>query len=108
MLFTDLLSGVIAGLVVSLFFSLKHSYKNAFAHDNAEEAGDNRHIVMAEDLCFLNKPKIMQKLESIPAATKLTLDFSNTKSIAFDVREYIKDYIQKAKERQIRVETIKF
>ena len=36
------------------------------------------------------------------------LDFSNSKSVAFDVIELVRNYIDQAQYRNIKVETIKF
>lgn len=111
MLVTDLLTGVIAGLGMSVFFTLKHSYRNSyhFRDDVAiEEDIETHHIVLAEEVSFFNKPSILKKLESIPQNSKVVLDFSNSKSVAFDVVELVKDFTSSAPERGIKVETIAF
>lgn len=111
MIFTDLLTGVFAGLGVSIFFTLKSSFLNAyqFKETISEDHGETtHHIVLAEDVSFFNKPSILKKLNSIPGNSKVVLDFSNTKSIAFDVKEMINDYIDQAQTKNIQVETIKF
>ncbi|MCP4866832.1 MAG: SulP family inorganic anion transporter [Alteromonas sp.] len=111
MIFTDLLTGVFAGLGVSIFFTLKSSFLNAYQFKetiNEDHGETTHHIVLAEDVSFFNKPSILKKLNSIPGNSKVVLDFSNTKSIAFDVKEMIKDYIDQAQTKNIQVETIKF
>ena len=111
MIFTDLLTGVFAGLGVSIFFTLKSSFLNAYQFKetiNEDHGETTHHIVLAEDVSFFNKPSILTKLNSIPGNSKVVLDFSNTKSIAFDVKEMIKDYIDQAQTKNIQVETIKF
>ncbi len=109
MLVTDLLSGVIAGLAVSVFFTLKHSYKNSFHFrdtvDNQNEL-ETHHIVLAEEVSFFNKPSILKKLNSLPENSKVILDFTNSKSVAFDVIELVKDFSAKAHHRNISVETV--
>ena len=109
MLVTDLLSGVIAGLAVSVFFTLKHSYKNSFHfRDTVENQNDleAHHIVLAEEVSFFNKPSILKKLNSLPENSKVILDFTNSKSVAFDVIELVKDFSAKAHHRNISVETV--
>lgn len=111
MVVTDLLTGVIAGLVLSLFFTLRHSYRNSYHfidtvdHDHGKET---HHIVMAEDVTFFNKPRILKKLDSIPDDAKVILDFSNSKSVAYDVKETVRDFLEHAKSKNIEVETIAF
>ena len=109
MLVTDLLSGVIAGLAVSVFFTLKHSYKNSFHfRDTVDNQNDleTHHIVLAEEVSFFNKPSILKKLNSLPENSKVILDFTNSKSVAFDVIELVKDFSAKAHHRNISVETV--
>ncbi|MEJ2741446.1 MAG: solute carrier family 23 protein [Gammaproteobacteria bacterium] len=111
MIFTDLLSGVAVGLGVSLFFTLKHSYHNAFHFKNTginDQGEEVHHIVMAEVVPFFNKPNIIRKLNSIPKNSKVVLDFSNNKSMAFDVVEFIKEFLAQSKLRNINVEVIQF
>ncbi|MBT80899.1 MAG: hypothetical protein CL587_10985 [Alteromonadaceae bacterium] len=112
MLFTDLLTGVVVGLGVSVFFTLKHSYRNSYQFTetvNEDEGGSKtHHIVMAEEVSFFNKPSILKKLNSIPGNSKVVLDFSKSKSVAFDVKELVKDYLNQADSKNIKVETIQF
>ncbi|WP_417361666.1 SulP family inorganic anion transporter [Gallaecimonas pentaromativorans] len=111
MLATDLLTGVMAGLAVSIFFTLKHSYRNSYHFKETVSRRDDReshHIVLAEEVSFFNKPSILKKLNEIPKGSHLVLDFSNTKSVAHDVVELVKDYMAQARHRNIEVETIHF
>ncbi|MBU3022240.1 SulP family inorganic anion transporter [Aestuariibacter sp. A3R04] len=111
MIFSDLLTGVIAGLALSVFFTLKHSYRNSYQFTETvdeREGEKTHHIVMAEEVSFFNKPSILKKLNSIPSDSKVILDFSNSKSVAFDVKEMVKDYLDQASSKNIKVETIHF
>ena len=111
MVFTDLLTGVVTGLAVSVFFTLKHSYRNSYQFTetvNEEGGARTHHIVMAEEVSFFNKPSILKKLNSIPKDSKVVLDFSKSKSVAFDVKELVKDYLDQAGSKNIKVETIQF
>ena len=62
----------------------------------------------AEEVSFFNKPSILKKLNSIPKDSKVVLDFSKSKSVAFDVKELVKDYLDQAGSKNIKVETIQF
>ena len=111
MLLTDLLTGVMFGLVVSLFFTLHHSYRNSYHLKDQISRDDGRivhHIVLAEEVSFFNKASIISTLESIPAHSKVIIDCTNSKSIAYDVAEFIRDYPLHAKLNDIEVETINF
>jgi len=66
------------------------------------------HLVLAEEVSFFNKASVVKELEEIPANSKVIIDFSNSKSVAYDVLELIRDYEINAKTRNIIVEKIKF
>ena len=66
------------------------------------------HLVLAEEVSFFNKASIIQALDAIPAHSKVIIDCSNSKSIAYDVVEYIHDYRVNANQKNIAVETIDF
>jgi MFS superfamily sulfate permease-like transporter len=111
MLVTDLLTGVMFGLVVSLFFTLHHSYRNSYhIKENVitEDGKMVHHIVLAEEVSFFNKASIISTLEAIPSDSKVIIDCTNSKSIAYDVAEFIRDYPLHAKLKNIEVETIHF
>lgn len=111
MLFTDLLTGIAAGMVTGIFFTLHHSYRNShYMHDTttSENGMPVHHIVLAEEVSFFNKASIIQVLEAIPKNSKVIIDCSNSKSISYDVVEFIRDYPISAKLKNITVETINF
>jgi SulP family sulfate permease len=115
MLFSDLLTGIAAGLVAGLFFTLHHSYRNShyLSQENTIVEGPEgkravRTIVLAEEVSFFNKASIIQVLEHIPKDSKVIIDCSRSKSIAYDVVEYIQNYSVSAKLKNIVVETINF
>ncbi|MDD3591455.1 MAG: hypothetical protein PHO65_02350 [Sulfurovum sp.] len=51
---------------------------------------------------------MLKALDSISENSKVILDFSNSKAVAYDVVELIKDYIVQAKYKNIQVQTVKF
>ncbi|MDP2102858.1 MAG: SulP family inorganic anion transporter [Methylotenera sp.] len=110
-IFTDLLTGIGLGLVVGLGFALHHSYRNSYHMDDTkttEEGKELHHIVLAEEVSFFNKARIIEALEAIPANAKVIIDCSKSKSISYDVAEYLRDYNLHAKLKNITVETIGF
>jgi SulP family sulfate permease len=66
------------------------------------------HIALAEEVSFFNKASIIAALEAIPGNSKVVIDCTKCKSIAYDVREYLQDYPLHAKLKNISVETINF
>ena len=107
---TDLLKGIMSGMIVGGFFALYHSYRNSYhMKDVISENGTNvHHFVLAEEVSFFNKASVVKALEGIPPNSKVIFDYSNSKSIAYDVVELIKEYEVNAKTKNITVEKIKF
>ncbi len=108
---TDLLTGIAIGLVVALFFTLHHSYRNSYhlkSVTSTENGTTVHHITLAEEVSFFNKASIIAALEAIPANSKVIIDCTNSKSISYDVQEFIHDYPLHAKLKNIAVETINF
>ncbi|MDH4943692.1 SulP family inorganic anion transporter [Sulfurimonas sp. C5] len=111
MLISDLLTGVLLGLVASIFFTLHHSYRNSYHLKDTVTDKDGvsvHHIVMAEEVSFFNKASVLKVLDAIPENSKVILDFSKSKAVAYDVVELIKDYITQSKYKNIQVETVNF
>jgi MFS superfamily sulfate permease-like transporter len=108
---TDLLKGITIGMVFGIFYTLRHSYRNAYSMNDAITRDDGfevHHIVLAEEVSFFNKASIIQALEAIPANSKVIIDCTNSKSIAYDVAEFIQNYRRSAKLKNISVQTIAF
>lgn len=110
-LLTDLLTGIGLGLAVGVLFTLHHSYRNSHYMQERQSTEDGRlvhHIELAQEVSFFNKPSIIEALEAIPKGGKVVIDCSKTKSISYDVAEFIRDYHLHAKLKNIDVETIGF
>ncbi|MBC7745894.1 MAG: SulP family inorganic anion transporter [Flavobacterium sp.] len=108
---TDLLKGIIAGMIVGGFYALLHSYRNSYHMKDVvttKEGHQIHHLVLAEEVSFFNKASIVKALDSIPQNSKVIIDCTNSKSIAYDVLELIKDYETNAKTKNITVEKINF
>ncbi|HHF7344502.1 TPA: SulP family inorganic anion transporter [Legionella feeleii] len=108
---TDLLKGICIGLAFGIFYTLRHSYYNTYSmKDTSTRENEHavHHLVLAEEVSFFNKAIIIQALDAIPPYSKVIIDCSNSKSIAYDVIEYLRDYKINAKLKNITVETIDF
>jgi MFS superfamily sulfate permease-like transporter len=108
---TDLLKGITVGLLVGTFYTLRHSYRNSHYMKDVmtnEDGHEVHHLVLAEEVSFFNKASVIKALEAIPTNSKVVIDCSNSKSIAYDVVELIQEYKTNAKEKKIKVETINF
>ena len=108
---TDLLTGIGLGLLIGLGFTLHHSFRNSHYMKDSKTTADGletHHLVLAEEVSFFNKASIIEALEKIPANSKVIIDCTNCKSMAYDVQEFIHDYQLHAKLKKIVVETINF
>jgi len=110
-LMTDLLMGISIGMAFGIFFTLHHSYRNSHYMKNVistENGQEVHHLVLAEEVSFINKAGILNTLNEIPNNTKVIIDCTYSKSIAYDVVEIIKNYESNAKTKNISIEKINF
>ena len=110
-LLTDLLKGITIGILFGIFYTLRHSYRNSHYMKEtvtSEEGYAVHHLVMAEEVSFFNKASVIKELEEIPANSKVIIDCTKSKSIAYDVVELIRDFKSNAKTKNITVETVNF
>ncbi len=108
---TDLLKGITIGILFGIFYTLRHSYRNSHYMKETvttEEGHEVHHLVLAEEVSFFNKASVIKELEEIPKNSKVIIDCTNSKSIAYDVVELIRDFRSNAKTRNITVETVNF
>jgi len=110
-LLTDLLTGIAIGVLVGIFYTLQHSYRNSYHMKEITTTENGRqvhHLVLAEEVSFFNKASVKNILDTIPENSKVIIDCSNSKSIAYDVVELIKDYESNTKIKNITVEKLNF
>ena len=110
-LLTDLLKGITIGILFGIFYTLRHSYRNSHYMKETvttEEGHEVHHLVLAEEVSFFNKASVIKELEEIPENSKVIIDCTNSRSIAYDVVELIRDFRSNAKTKNITVETIRF
>lgn len=106
---TDLLKGITVGILFGIFYTLRHSFRNSHHMKDVVTTQDGHelhHIVLAEEVSFFNKASVMNALDSIPRNSKVVIDCSKTKSLAYDVEELIQEYKTNARNKNITVETI--
>ena len=108
---TDLLKGITVGILFGIFYTLRHSYRNSYHMQKTITTKDGHqihHLVLAEEVSFFNKASVVRALDAIPKDSKVIIDCTNSRSIAYDVIELIKDYETSAKTKNITVEKINF
>ncbi len=91
-LLTDLLTGIGIGMAFAIFYLLLNNYRNAYDVKDVSNSPHDHHIVLSEEVSFLNKGGIIQKLNEIPENSKVLIDASGSKFIHQDVIEIIQNY----------------
>jgi len=105
MLLTDLLIGVGAGMVIAFLIILYTNFKMSFFMRD-ENHLEEIHLKLSQHTTFLNKASIMKGLDSIKDGKKVIIDLTDTISIDYDVSEAIRDFIESAVDREIKVQII--
>lgn len=102
----DLLTGVGIGIVVALFYIIRANMQNAFEIEIMEENGAQKvTMTLAEEVSFLNKVPIQQKLYSLPKSTlAIRIDGRHSRFIDKDVIEVLKDFQTNAVSKGINIE----
>ena len=101
---TDLLFGVSIGLLVSMYFIIQNNFKAEYKVQKSRnhETGVY-YIKLNTNVTFLNKVKLRESLDQIPAYSILTIDGSECNFIDYDILEIISEYEQKAKRRHVEL-----
>jgi carbonic anhydrase len=91
--FTDLLIGTLLGLACSVFFLLKASHANSF-HERHElhPQGTVIRLKLSQEVSFLNRGALLDRLASLPHDSHVVLDGSDTQYIDHDVLEIIREF----------------
>ena len=110
-LLTDLLKGITIGILFGIFYTLRHSYRNSHHLKDIVTTIEGRqvhHLELAQEVSFFNKASVLTALDTIPENSKVIIDCTHTKSMAYDVVEILQNYKINAKAKNIIVETINF
>ncbi len=91
--FTDLLTGILIGLAVSIGFILNSNIRRP-VRPFVEKylGGDVLHIVLANQVSFLNRATLTKVLDDAPRGGRVLLDAQNTDYIDPDVLDLIRDF----------------
>ena len=75
---------------------------------NKEDYAEGKpiHIVLSEEVSFLNKASIITTLDAIPKNSTVIIDGSRSTYIDYDVLEVINDFKDNANYKNIKVEVI--
>ncbi len=84
-------------MAFAIFYLLLNNYRNAYDMRDVSNSPHDQHIVLVEEVSFLNKGGILKKLNEIPENSKVLIDASKSKYIHQDVIEIIQDYTIRAK-----------
>jgi MFS superfamily sulfate permease-like transporter len=103
-LFTDLLMGVSIGLLFSIFFIVRNNYKADFNLKRETFQGITTYTLsLHTNVTFLDKSKIKELLNAVPAYSRVVIDGAYTQHIDHDVLEAISEYYESANRKGIEV-----
>jgi MFS superfamily sulfate permease-like transporter len=101
---TDLLIGVGIGLLISLYFIIQNNFKAEYKITRSVSHATEVYLIkLNSNVTFLNKIKLRQALDQIPAYSILTIDGTASNFIDYDILEIISEYQGKAHEKHIEV-----
>jgi carbonic anhydrase len=105
--FTDLLKGIGIGIAVASLFILRRNLQNPYiAQKKEDDAGQKIKLVLSEEVSFLNKYPIVERLKSVPESSEVIIDASKSRFIDDDILEAIEEFKVTAAEKNIRLELI--
>ena len=88
---TDLLKGVGIGFALAMFFILRKNYVLAFI-DHWDEQKKELTISFSQIVSFLNKGALMQKLQNVPAGSKVKMSAKKCHTMSKEIQEVIVDF----------------
>jgi carbonic anhydrase len=107
--FTDLLKGIALGMAISAFFILKRNLNNpGFLHKEDLDQGQKIRIVLAEEVSFLNKAGIIERLDKIKNNADVIIDATNSRYIDNDILQIIEEFVIQSTRKNINVELLGF
>ena len=102
---TDLLFGVTIGLLISIYFIIQNNFHAEYKVVQHVTGTDIPvyYVKLNTNVTFLNKTKLRQALDKIPAYSVLTIDGSECNFIDYDILEIISEFETKARDRHIEL-----
>ena len=101
-LFTDLLTGVFIGVIYALYYLVKHTYRAGFVIEENDREHHKRYTIdLALNVSFLNKKKLRDALDKIPAYSEVMINGADSVYIDHDVLEIIHEFKLKAKQKHM-------
>lgn len=92
-IFTDLLVGVLLGLGVSIAFILNSNLRQPIRQIMEKHLGGNvLHIVLANQVSFLNRAALVRALDQVPRGGHVLLDAQHSDYIDPDILGLIRDF----------------
>ncbi len=107
---TDLLIGISIGLGLGLIFVLRNDIKSALKVTTEKHYNEEvERLVLPQVASFVNKAKMREILNGVPANSKIIIDASYTKYIDGDILEVIRNFkVIMAPEKKIVLSLIGF
>jgi MFS superfamily sulfate permease-like transporter len=103
-LFTDLLIGVLIGVAYSIYFLIKHTYRAGYTIKDRSVGHLKQYTIdLALNVSFLNKKRIMDMLDKIPAYSVVEIIGSDSVYIDNDILEIFHDFKSKAYRKHIQL-----
>lgn len=104
--FTDLLVGVGVGILVAVCYIIRANMNNAFKMEiTGQEGNQTAVMILAEEVSFLNKVPIQQKLHNLPKSiASIRIDGKASKFIDKDVIEVLRDFELNAVSKGLNIE----
>ncbi|MEO1653698.1 MAG: SulP family inorganic anion transporter, partial [Bacteroidota bacterium] len=99
-LFTDLLIGVGIGIMVGFIFVIRSNFHSSVL---MTRDGDHYLIRLNKDVSFLNKPLLMECLESIEEGGSVIIDGTRAQFIDSDISEVLEEFKEEARTKNINV-----
>ncbi|ULQ56707.1 SulP family inorganic anion transporter [Flavihumibacter rivuli] len=103
-LFTDLLIGVLIGIGFAIYFIIKHTYRAGFTiKETMQEGRPHYEIVLALNVSFLNKKRIMEMLDRLPPHAVVEINGTKSVYIDHDILEVFQEFRSKAIAKNIEL-----
>jgi carbonic anhydrase/SulP family sulfate permease len=92
---TDLLIGILIGLAVSIGFILKSNLRRPIRRFVEKHlGGDVLHIVLANQVSFLNRATLHKALDEVPRGGHVLIDAQDTDYIDPDILDLLRDFTE--------------